>query len=386
MLPLAIYIHWPFCKAKCPYCDFNSHVTESVDAARWQAAYIKEIEYFSARIGQREVSSIFFGGGTPSLMPVSLVKVMMDTIAEHFILQPDIEVTLEMNPTSVEATKLEGFKAAGVNRVSMGIQSLRAKDLKFLGRQHGAEEALTALKTARSLFDNYSFDLIYARPNQSLADWKEELEEALEYVGSHFSLYQLTIEKGTPFYAAHQRGEFALPDEDVAAEMYEYTESALQKKELMAYEVSNYAKRGFECRHNLTYWHYGEYIGIGAGAHGRVLKTEDRGKNRYATMMLHAPESWLNAVEKNGHGLQSDIALTPQDIKDEAIMMGLRLVEGIDAKRFHQATGLDIWQLLKTKKLGALTAEGLLEYNANYIRATAKGRMLLSSLTGALLA
>ncbi len=377
---IAIYIHWPFCKAKCPYCDFNSHVTESIDSARWQAAYIKEIKYFAKRVGRREVSSIFFGGGTPSLMPVSLVKAMMDTIAEHFILQPNIEVTLEMNPTSVEAEKLEGFKAAGVNRVSMGIQSLQAKDLKFLGRQHSVEEALTALKTARSLFDNYSFDLIYARPNQSLADWKEELEEALEYVGSHFSLYQLTIEKGTPFFAAHQRGEFALPHEDVAAEMYEYTESALQKKGLMAYEVSNYAKRSFECRHNLTYWRYGEYIGIGAGAHGRI------GSPRMATMMIHSPEGWLKSVEEKGHGLQSDIALTPKDIKDEAIMMGLRLVGGIDAKRFRQATGLDIWQLLNTKKLEALTAEGLIEYDANNIRATAKGRMLLSSLTGALLA
>lgn len=376
---IAIYIHWPFCKAKCPYCDFNSHVTESVDAVRWQAAYIKEIEHFAKRVGRREVSSIFFGGGTPSLMPVSLVKAMMDTIAKHFILQPDIEVTLEMNPTSVEATKLEGFKAAGVNRVSMGIQSLRAKDLKFLGRQHSAEEAIAALQIARSLFDNYSFDLIYARPKQSLVDWQEELEEALEYVGSHFSLYQLTIEKGTPFYAAHNKGEFTLPHEDVAAEMYEYTESALQKKGLLAYEVSNYAKRGFECRHNLTYWNYGEYIGIGAGAHGRI------GSPRMATMMIHSPEGWLKSVEEKGHGLQADIVLTPQDIKDEAIMMGLRLVDGIDAKRFYQVTGLDIWKLLNTKKLEAITAEGLLDYNADYIRPTAKGRMLLSSLTGALL-
>ena len=380
MLPLAIYIHWPFCKAKCPYCDFNSHVAEEIVAERWKAAYLKEIKYFAKRIGKRTVSSIFFGGGTPSLMPVDLVKAIIDTLAEHFILADDIEITLEMNPTSVEAQKLEGFKAAGVNRVSVGIQSLRAKDLKFLGRQHSAEEAIAALQTARDIFSNYSFDLIYARPNQTLLEWREELEEALQYVGTHFSLYQLTIEKGTPFYAAHSRGEFVLPDEDVAAEMYETTEIILKQKGLLAYEVSNYAKPGFECRHNLTYWQYGEYVGIGPGAHGRT------GFPRQATMMIHGPEAWLKSVEEKNHGLQSDIAITPQEIKEEAVMMGLRLAEGIDVAKFKMATGLDLWSCLDTQKLEACAKEGLITYTPNNLRPTQKGRMLLSSLTALLLA
>jgi putative oxygen-independent coproporphyrinogen III oxidase len=380
MLPLAIYIHWPFCKAKCPYCDFNSHVTEHIVAERWKAAYIKEINYFAARVGKRNVSSIFFGGGTPSLMPVDLVKAIIDTLAEHFTFAEDIEITLEMNPTSIEAKKLEGFKAAGVNRVSVGIQSLRAKDLKFLGRQHSAEEALAALQTARDIFSNYSFDLIYARPNQTLLEWREELEEALQYVGTHFSLYQLTIEKGTPFYAAHSRGEFTLPDEDVAAEMYELTETMLKQKGLLAYEVSNYAKPGFECRHNLTYWQYGEYVGIGPGAHGRI------GFPRQATMMIHGPEAWLKSVEEKNHGLQSDIAVTAQEIKEEAVMMGLRLAEGIDVTTFKTATGLDLWSCLDVQKLEACAKEGLITYTINNLRPTPKGRMLLSSLTALLLA
>jgi oxygen-independent coproporphyrinogen-3 oxidase len=379
MLPLAIYIHWPFCKAKCPYCDFNSHVAEQIVSERWKAAYLKEIKYFAERMDKRKVSSIFFGGGTPSLMPVNLVKAIIDTLSEYFIFDENIEITLEMNPTSIEAQKLEGFKAAGVNRVSVGIQSLRAKDLKFLGRQHSAEEALAALKMAREIFPNYSFDLMYARPEQTLDAWREELEEALEYAGPHFSLYQLTIEKGTPFYAAHSRGEFTLPDEDVATEMYELTEKMLKQKGLLAYEVSNYAKPGFECRHNLTYWHYGEYVGIGPGAHGRI------GFPRQATMMIHGPEAWLKSVEEKGHGLQSDVVITPQEIKEEAVMMGLRLASGIDAVRFKTATGLDLWSCLDQQKLKACAAEGLIEYTPDYVRPTEKGRMLLSSLTALLL-
>ena len=379
MLPLAIYIHWPFCKSKCPYCDFNSHVAEQIVAERWQAAYLKEIKYFAARVGKREVGSIFFGGGTPSLMPVDLVKAMIDTLGEYFTFTADIEITLEMNPTSIEAEKLYGFKAAGVNRVSVGIQSLRAKDLKFLGRQHSAEEALAALQTARDIFPNYSFDLIYARPGQTLEAWQQELEEALEFVGPHFSLYQLTIEKGTPFYAAYQRGEFALPDEEVAAEMYELTEAMLKAKGLLAYEVSNYARPGLECRHNLTYWHYGEYIGIGPGAHGRI------GFPRSATMMIHGPEAWLKNVEEKNHGLQSDVVITPQEIKEEAVMMGLRLASGIDVARFKTATGLDLWSCLDAKKLKVCAEEGLIKYTSKNLCPTPKGRMLLSSLTALLL-
>lgn len=379
MFPLAVYIHWPFCKAKCPYCDFNSHVAGNVEAARWRNAYIKEIEYFSARLGQCEIGSIFFGGGTPSLMPVELVTAIIQQLKDKFMTTEDVEITLEMNPTSIEAKKLEGFKAAGVNRVSVGIQSLRADDLKFLGRQHSAAEALAALQMAGEIFTNYSFDLIYARPGQTLAKWHEELEEALQYVGPHLSLYQLTIEKGTPFHASYQRGEFALPDEEVAAEMYELTEAVLQKKGLAAYEVSNYAKPGFECRHNLAYWHYGEYIGIGPGAHGRI------GMPRQATMMLHAPEAWLQSVEAKGYGLQSDEKIASEVIKEEAIMMGLRLASGIERRRFNAATGLELWECIQQEKLARYRQEGLIEYGDDFIRPTQKGRLLLSSLTASLL-
>lgn len=378
MFPLAIYIHWPFCKAKCPYCDFNSHVTDSIDARRWQRAYLREMEYFAERVGRRVVRSIFFGGGTPSLMPVSLVEAILKKIQERFDIAADCEITLEMNPTSVEAEKLAGFKAAGVNRVSMGIQSLRAESLKFLGRQHSAEEALAALGVVRALFDNYSFDLIYARPGQSVQAWQAELAQALEYAGPHFSLYQLTIEKGTPFYAAHQRGEFQLPPEEDAAEMYELTERALAEKGLLAYEVSNYAKPGKECRHNLQYWHYGEYLGIGPGAHGRI------GSLRHATMMLHAPEQWLKAVEAKGQGLQTDQLLSAEDVFEEALMMGLRLVEGIDAACFQAVTGQELFTKLTQEKIRKL--EGLLIADGQSLRATPRGRLLLSSLTSALLA
>lgn len=368
MKEIALYIHWPFCKSKCPYCDFNSHVTDGVDEARWQAAYLKELEYFTRRLGPVKISSIFFGGGTPSLMPPGLVKALIEAAKP----EAGAEITLEMNPTSIEAEKLKAFKEAGVNRVSIGVQAMNAKDLKFLGREHSAEEAIAAIKTAASIFDNYSFDLIYARPGQSVDAWEKELKEALNLAGPHLSLYQLTIEKGTPFYAAHARGEFTLPDEDVAAEMYAVTEEVLLEAGYEAYEVSNYAKPGFECRHNLIYWRYGEYIGIGPGAHGRLVL----GGKRTATMAIHAPEAWLKSVEEKDHGTQSETPLSYDEVREESVMMGLRLVEGISRK---------MAETLNEDMIEACIQEELLVETETGIAATFDGRLVLSSLTAALL-
>lgn len=381
MKDIALYIHWPFCKSKCPYCDFNSHVTQSVDEARWQAAYLKELDYFAKRIGPRRLTSMFFGGGTPSLMPPALVAALIKAAGEHFTLAPNMEITLEMNPTSIEAAKLEQFSKAGVNRVSIGVQALNAKDLKFLGREHSADEAIAAIKTASSIFKNYSFDLMYARPGQSVAEWEAELTEALKLAGPHLSLYQLTIEKGTPFYAAYERGEFELPNEDIAAEMYEVTEELLLNAGYEAYEISNYAKPGFECRHNITYWRYADYLGIGPGAHGRIQEANGRS----ATMMLHAPENWLKSVEEKGHGTQSDTKLTQEEVREEAIMMGLRLIRGIDAGQFTKTTGMNLWKSIDREMLDACVQEGLLEKEGNVIRASFDGRLVLSPLTAALL-
>lgn len=358
----ALYIHWPFCKSKCPYCDFNSHVSAGIDKTRWHAAYLRELSHF----GKRDYTSLFFGGGTPSLMPPELVAALIEAAGAK-----NVEVTLEMNPTSIEAAKLRAFKEAGVNRVSIGVQALNASDLKFLGREHSAEEARAAIQVAASIFDNYSFDLIYARPHQTVEAWRRELSEALAMAGPHLSLYQLTIEKGTPFFAAHARGEFALPDEEEAAAMYHATEEILAAAGYAAYEVSNYAKPGFECRHNLNYWRYGEYVGIGPGAHGRI-----GGAPRTATMMIHQPDAWLQAVEKNGHGLQSESPLSPEELREESVMMGLRLVEGMpvaDAEKLNR------------KRIGQCLAEGLLEQTDTHLRATLKGRLVLTSLTAALL-
>jgi oxygen-independent coproporphyrinogen-3 oxidase len=298
----ALYVHWPFCRSKCPYCDFNSHVREDVDHARWRAALLAELDHFADRTGGRQLTSIFFGGGTPSLMAPETVAAVIDRATERWAPAPGIEITLEANPTSVEAGKFAGFRVAGVNRVSLGVQALNDADLAALGRQHSAAEAVAAVRLAQRHFPRVSFDLIYARSGQSLSAWRMELAEALELASEHLSVYQLTIEPETAFGAAWRRGELTVPDEDSAAALYEETQTILEKAGMPAYEISNHARAGSACRHNLTYWRYGDYAGIGPGAHGRLTL----GDGRRATRQHRAPEAWLGAVEAQGHATRQD--------------------------------------------------------------------------------
>lgn len=379
---LALYIHWPFCKSKCPYCDFNSHVRESIDHRDWQKAYLKELKYYRALTGSRHVQSVFFGGGTPSLMEPETVAAVIDEIANLWGLPQGTEITLEANPTSVEAEKLKGFKAAGVNRVSLGVQSLRDADLKKLGRQHSAAEALEAVKTAARIFDRYSFDLIYARPQQTPEAWKRELEEALQYADGHMSLYQLTIEEGTQFHTLFQRGEIVIPDNDTGAVFYELTQETMDKKNLPAYEISNHARTGDESRHNLMYWRYRDYAGIGPGAHGRL--TLD-GK-KFATRAHRAPEAWLEKVANQNHGAHPFEEVDFPKRAKEMLMMGLRLPEGVDLAAFAQETGMIFSDFINPKQAKMLIDGGFLEMAEGAVRATAAGRQRLNALLGFLFA
>ena len=323
---VAIYIHWPFCRKKCPYCDFNSHVTNHVDHAAWRAAYAREIDSYARLLGQRKVSSIFFGGGTPSLMEPETVKSVLDDIVKYWDIDPDCEITMEANPTSIEANKFRDFRNAGINRVSVGVQSLRDEQLRFLGREHNAAEALKALEIASSTFDRMSFDLIYARPNQSLSEWEDELNEALGFAKGHMSLYQLTIEDGTQFKTLRDSGRLVELDYDVAGDMYLLTAEIMEAAGLPAYEISNYAALGQESRHNLTYWRYQDYIGIGPGAHGRLTLPDGR---KIATRTHKGPEMWMKQVMDTGCGAKPFDDLSTRDQLEERIMMGLRLREGI---------------------------------------------------------
>lgn len=376
LLPLSLYIHWPFCLSKCPYCDFNSHVREQVEQLAWRAALRKELGYFAARTPDRELVSIFFGGGTPSLMEAGTVAALIDDASKHWRMAEKIEITLEANPTSVEASRLKEFQGAGVNRISMGIQALNDSDLAFLGRKHSVKEALAAFAYAQELFSRTSFDLIYARPQQSVAAWEKELHEALAYAGNHLSLYQLTIEPGTAFYYAYQRGEFALPEENVAAEMFEVTQQIMLEAGLPAYEVSNHASAEHECRHNLAYWRYDDYVGIGPGAHGRFVE----GGIRYAVCTHKSPERWLEQVEKAGHGTAEKTAITPEEAAEELLLMGLRLKEGVKLATLEEKTGIQRSSVLSPAAIGELTANGLLEYDAVHIRATPRGMLVLNQV------
>jgi oxygen-independent coproporphyrinogen-3 oxidase len=349
-----LYIHWPFCLSKCPYCDFNSHVRHAaIDEARFVRAFEREIETIAARAPGRTVSTVFFGGGTPSLMQPSSVQAILDAAAKHWSIAPDVEVTLEANPTSVEAERFKGFRAAGVNRVSLGVQALDDPSLKELGRLHSAQEALDAVAIARKNFERYSFDLIYARPRQSIADWTAELERAISYAAEHLSLYQLTIEPETPFFGLHAAGKIAVPDDDLARDLYDATQEICGKHGLPAYEISNHARPGAQCRHNLVYWRGHEYAGIGPGAHGRL----DIGGRRYATATEKRPEAWLMRVEANGHGMTVDETLTGDERADEFLLMGLRLAEGIDPLRFERLAG----RPLDPKRISILRSEGAVE-------------------------
>lgn len=378
---LAVYVHWPFCKFKCPYCDFNSHVRERVSHDDWRDAYVRELRYYRELTGPRQIQSVFFGGGTPSLMEPATAALVIDTIADLWGLPQGTEVTLEANPTSVEADKLRGFKLAGVNRVSMGVQALNDADLKTLGRQHSAAEALAAVKTASEIFDRYSFDLIYARPHQTVEAWRDELAAALPYTRGHMSLYQLTIEEGTQYYTLFKRGDLTIPDEETAARMYELTHEMMQDAGMPAYEVSNHARFGDESRHNMVYWRYGDYAGIGPGAHGRL--TLDGIKQ--ATRAHRAPEVWLERVRASGHGAHDFEAVDFAERGREALMMGLRLAEGVPITRIEAETGQPFSAFINLRQVKILEDEGLLTFSDGVLAATAQGRQKLNAVLSFLL-
>ena len=380
--PVAIYVHWPFCKAKCPYCDFNSHVRASVDQDRWRAALLAELDHFARETGGRAVTSVFFGGGTPSLMPPDTVAAVIDRLSRHWSLTQETEITLEANPTSVEAERFAAYRLAGVNRVSLGVQALHADALQALGRQHSVAEALAAVDLARRHFPRYSFDLIYARPGQTEAAWRTELTRALTFAGDHLSLYQLTIEPGTAFATRHQRGDLVLPGEDDGAALYEATQEMMAAAGMPAYEISNHARPGGECRHNLVYWTGGDWIGVGPGAHGRLTLEGDR----TAIRQLRAPETWLDAVEADGHGTQERVAVPAQEVVDELLMMGLRLASGVDRGTFRAATGSDIEQAVAPERINELAELDLVAIDAAGLRATAAGRQRLNAVLQHLLA
>lgn len=373
---LAVYIHWPFCLQKCPYCDFNSHVREKIEHKDWAAAYLREMAYYREKTGAREVTSVFFGGGTPSLMEPATVEAVIGAVNDLWGLPQGTEVTLEANPTSVEANKLKAFKSAGVNRVSLGVQAMNDADLKALGRQHSAAEALAAVKIAADIFERYSFDLIYARMNQTPEMWRAELTEALKHARGHMSLYQLTIEEGTQFHTLHQRGEIRTPEEEAAAAMYELTQEIMEAAGLPAYEVSNHARFGDESRHNMTYWNYGDYVGIGPGAHGRLTLNGEK----FATRAHRAPELWLERVRQNQHGAHDYEAVSFAERARELLMMGLRLREGLPLSRFYDETGQDFSDFINPDQARILVNGGLLEMSDTTIAATAAGRQRLNAV------
>jgi putative oxygen-independent coproporphyrinogen III oxidase len=377
-----IYIHWPFCRSKCPYCDFNSHVRERIDEARWHRALLAEIDHAAARLGPRRIASIFFGGGTPSLMAPETVAALIERLRRHWTFEEDIEITLEANPTSVEAERFAAFRAAGVNRASLGVQALDDRALRFLGRGHDADQAREAVALAARHFPRFSFDLIYARPTQTVDAWRAELGEALAMAGDHLSVYQLTIEPGTAFAPAHARGDFVLPDEETQGALYETTQEMLGAAGLPAYEISNHARSGSECRHNLVYWRYDDYLGLGPGAHGRLTLAGDK----RATRNRRAPEAWLAAVETSGTGLEEETILGHDERRDEILMMGLRLAEGVARARFLRETGSDFESALDPERLAKLIEGGFLALDDRALRASAAGRQRLNAVLSALLA
>ncbi len=403
--PFGIYVHWPFCRSKCPYCDFNSHVRDRIDEDAWRQGLVTALERSAAQLakegGERRVGSIFFGGGTPSLMPPATAAAVIEAVHRLWPVTDDLEITLEANPTSVEAERFAGFRAAGVNRLSMGIQSLRAEDLAFLGRQHSVGEARAAIQLAARHFPRFSFDLIYARPAQTVAAWQAELREALDLAVGHLSVYQLTIEEGTAFHTAYRRGDFVLPGEDLAADLYLATQATLTEAGLPAYEVSNHARPGQESRHNLLYWRYGDYVGVGPGAHGRLTLGHAHGRLtlghahgrltvppaetgclpiKWATRQHKAPETWLAAIARGEDGMAEASPVQPGESLDEMLMMGLRLTEGIPDARFRRDFGQSFRSLLDPAKLSALIEEGLLAEAPDRLTLTEAGRLRLNAV------
>lgn len=366
--PLALYIHWPFCVSKCPYCDFNSHVRDGVDQARWRDALLADLAYEAALTPGRRIGSIFFGGGTPSLMPPATVAALIEAADRHWGLAPGCEITLEANPSSVEAARFADVAAAGVNRVSLGLQSLDDAALGFLGRAHSVAEGLGALDTAQAAFARVSFDLIYALPGQSQTAWEGELARALSFGTGHLSLYQLTIEPGTRFATLATKGELTIPDTDAAADLFETTRGMTAAAGLPAYEISNHARPGEESRHNLAYWRYRDYLGVGPGAHGR--------RGGHATFRRKKPENWLSAVDRNGHGIEAEDALVPAEQAVEALLMGLRLREGVDLSRIEAFGALP----LDRPRVDRLARQGLLARDGTRLCATDAGMPVLEAM------
>jgi oxygen-independent coproporphyrinogen-3 oxidase len=374
-----IYIHWPYCVAKCPYCDFNSHVKRSVTEERYLAAALRELAHYADFARRRPVTSIFFGGGTPSLMNPATAGALLDAIASHWGIATDAEITLEANPSSVEAGRFADFRAAGINRVSLGIQSLREEQLRFLGRVHGVGEALAALAVAKKHFDRVSFDLIYARPGQTPAEWRAELREALALAHGHLSLYQLTIEPGTAFFALERAGKLHIPESEEAVALYEITQEMCEAAGMPAYEISNHAAPLQASRHNLLYWRYGEYAGIGPGAHGRLVNS----CTRYALAARRDPAAWAMQVEREGHGLERSDGLSALDQAEEMLMMGLRISEGLRLDEMQELTGY----VLPPEAVAPYLQEGLLAASPEAgrpLRATRQGRLVLNTLVAKL--
>ncbi len=369
---VALYVHWPFCVTKCPYCDFNSHVRATVDDEAWRDALLTDLAHEAAKLPGRRLASIFFGGGTPSLMPPATVAAIIDAATAHWAADSDVEITLEANPSSVESARFAGFAAAGVNRLSLGLQALNDADLQALGRPHDLRQGLAALDIAQNTFDRVSFDLIYDRPGMTVAAWQAELAQALGFGTSHLSLYQLTIEAGTRFAALHARGALVMNDADTSADLYELTQTMTEAAGLPAYEVSNHAHAGAESRHNLSYWTYGDYVGIGPGAHGR--------RGGVATERAKKPEAWLTGVSAQGHGMIVDTALAASDRATEALLMGLRLRDGIGAVRFLKRTEVALADAVDGAAVARLAAQGLLVMDADGLRLTRAGRPFVNEV------
>jgi putative oxygen-independent coproporphyrinogen III oxidase len=373
--PLAVYIHWPFCRSKCPYCDFNSHVREAVDEQVWTGALIADLDRQAALAPEHEVVSMFFGGGTPSLMPPDTAAALIERVKRHWRTAPDLEITLEANPNSAEAERFAGFAHAGVNRLSLGVQALDSAALRFLGRGHDRAEAIAAIELSRKLFARTSFDLIYARPGQNLEAWRQELDEALSLAGEHLSLYQLTIEPGTAFHTRAARGELDMPDQETAAALFEMTQERLAARGMPAYEISNHARPGAESRHNLAYWRYDDYLGIGPGAHGRIT----RDGIKYATRQRRLPEAWLKQPE-----FQETAAIPRETAIEEMVMMGLRITQGISRAKLEALAGRPL-EVLFGGALTRLIDGGFVTLDDERLAATAAGRQRLNAVLAALL-
>ena len=382
--PFGVYIHWPFCAAKCPYCDFNSHVRmKGVDEPRFVAGFMREMETMRQLTGARKVTSVFIGGGTPSLMAPATLDAILQAVDRNWPIAENAEITMEANPSSVEADRFLGYRAAGVNRLSLGVQSLDDAELKRLGRIHDVKQALYAIELARKIFPRLSFDLIYARPQQTLGAWEQELRQAIDLAADHLSLYQLTIEEGTAFHRLYEAGKFQLPDPELAADLYELTQNITADCGLPAYEISNHAVLGAESQHNLLYWRYQQYVGVGAGAHGRFMPAShaNNGKTRLVTITEKLPEQWLSLVEQQGHGIVEEEHLTLSEQAQEMLLMGLRLYEGLDLVGYEKLAG----HSLNAKTISLLQQDGLIESVGNTrLRATKQGRIVLDHIITAL--